>query len=166
MSGQIVWRIGTVVALALALSGHGLAQGQAQTTVGGVINDYTADLDGAGPWRIVGQWSAWLKGNSGKGDFSVALSMVRADNSTRQSHTHHVSVTNGVVTRLPNGFRITGNGTMTGNGTKAGFSGSPVTIEVTGGQDVPHSNVSITFGGGAIGHFGSEPLDGVVTEQR
>lgn len=30
----------------------------------------------------------------------------------------------------------------------------------------PSCNVSTTFGGGAVGHFGTEPLDGVVTEQR
>lgn len=166
MSPQIVWRVVAAAALTVVLSGHGLAQGQPQTKLCGVINDYTAVLDSGGPWHIVGQWSAWLKGNSGKGDFTVALSMVRADNPTRQSHTHHVWVSDGEVTRLPNGFRITGNGTMTGNGTQAGFSGSPVTIEVTGGQDVPLSNVTITFGGGAVGHFGTEPLDGVVTEQR
>jgi hypothetical protein len=166
MSGQIVWRVAAAAALAVTLSGHGLAQAQPETKLGGVINDYTAVLDPGGPWHIVGQWSAWLKGNSGKGDFSVALSMVRADNPTRQSHTHHVWVSDGEVTQLSNGFRIDGVGTMTGNGTQAGFSGSPVSITVTGGEDVRFSNVSITFGGGATGHFGTEPLDGVVTEQR
>ena len=166
MNAQIVWRVLSLAALTVALGGQGMAQGQDQTKVGGLINDYTAALDAGGPWHIVGQWSLAMQGDSGKADFSVALSMVRADNPVRSPHTHHVWVTDGEVTALPNGYRITGAGVMTGNGNTAGFSGSPVTLEVTGGNAVEFSNVSVTFGGGAVGHFGTEPLDGVVTDRR
>lgn len=166
MNPKIVRRVLTLVALTVALSGHGLAESQPQMKLGGLINDYTPVLDAAGPWQVVGSWSLELEGSSGRGDFSVALSMVRADNLTRSSHTHHVSVIDGEVTTLPNGYRITGSGVMTGNGNLAGFSGSPVTIDITGGNSVAYSNISVTFGGGAVGHFGSEPLDGVVTDQR
>jgi len=36
-------------------------------------------------------------------------------------------------------------------------------IDITGASLVPYSNVKLTFGGGAIGHFGDQPIDGVVT---
>ena len=166
MNPKIVWRVLSLVALTAALSGHGFAQGQAQVKFGGLINDYTPVIDAGGPWHVVGEWSLALKGNSGRGDFSVALSMVRADNLTRSSHTHHIIVTDGEVTALANGYRISGTGVITGNGNLSGISGSPVDMVVTGGNTVAYSNVSVTFGGAAVGHFGSEPLDGVVTDRR
>jgi hypothetical protein len=92
--------------------------------------------------------------------------MVRSDNPARAAHTHHVAVDNGEVTPLANGFRISGAARVTSNGNLAGFSGSPVVIEVTGGNTLPFSNVSVTFGGGAAAHFGDQPLHGVVTERR
>lgn len=166
MNSKIVWRVLSVLALTAALSAQGLAQGQAQQKLGGLINDYTAALDPGGPWHIVGEWTLALQGNSGKADFSAALSMVRADNPIRSFHTHHITVTDGVVTALSNGYRITGIGVMTGNGNLAGFSGSPVDVVITGGNALEFSNIAITFGGAAVAHFGSEPIEGVVTERR
>jgi hypothetical protein len=166
MNTRIVWRILSLAVLALALSGHGMAQGSSQMKFGGLINDYTADLDGNGPWHIVGEWSLALAGDSGTGDFSVALSMVRADTPNGGSHTHHVTLAGGVVTALANGYRISGVAVMTGNGSLAGFSGSPIDVQITGGSAVPFSNLSVLFGGGAVGHFGDQPLDGVVTGRR
>lgn len=166
MHKQIVWRVLSLVILTLALSTQGLAQGESRVNLGGLFNDYTADFDGGGPWHIVGQWSASLQGDRSSGFFVAALSMVRADNPARASHTHHVSITGGEVTALANGYRISGSATITGNGNASGLSGSPVDVVVTGGNAVAFSNVSITFGGAATGHFGSEAIDGVVTEHR
>lgn len=166
MNPKIVRRVLSVLALTLALSSQGVAQGSSQSRFGGLINDYTPVLDAGGAWHVVGQWAAEVKGQSGKGDVSLALSMVRADNPVRSSHTHHVWITDGEVTALPNGYRITGAGVFTGNGNLAGFSGSPVTVDITGGNAVEFSNVSVTFGGGATAHFGSESLDGVVTSRQ
>jgi hypothetical protein len=92
--------------------------------------------------------------------------MVRSENPERAAHTHHMSLTDGEVTALPKGFRITGMATFTSNGTLAGFSGSPVDIDITGDSAVPFANVAVTFGGAAANHFGAEPLTGVVTHRR
>jgi hypothetical protein len=152
-----------VVALVLGLSPAAFAQQPPPTRLEGAVNDYTADLDGQGAWHIVGDWSLFLKGQSGRVDFIASLTMVRADNQTRSSHTHHVGIIDGQVTPLANGYRITGNAIITGNGSSAAFSGSRVDVDVTGGTLLPMANVKLTFGGGAAAHFGDQPIDGVVT---
>ena len=92
--------------------------------------------------------------------------MVRSDNETRQSHTHHIRMTNGGVTPIEGGFRINGTASITVNGVAAAFPNSPVEIEITGGAAVALSNFKVTFSGGGAGHFGDQPLDGVVTVLR
>jgi hypothetical protein len=138
----------------------------------GVINDY---VDSAGSWHINGEWSLQVKGNSGKAEFFASLIMMRsdlwvittgADPANRMPHTHHVGLADGVVTPLPNGWRISGNAVITGNGNAAGFSPSPIVVEITGGNTVAAANIKLTFEGAAAGHFGTQPLDGVVTFGR
>jgi len=129
----------------------------------GLVADFTADLDGNGPWRVLGEFALEVKGSSGRADFSAALSMVRADNPSRAAHTHHVALTDGKVTPIAGGFRVTGAAVITGNGSLAGFSGSQITVDVTGGSAVPQSNLRLTFSDGAVSHFGGNPLNGVVT---
>lgn len=164
MNASILVRTTTVLVMTMAgLVPAAFAQQPPPTRLAGVINDYTADLDTQGAWHIVGEWSLFLKGHSGRVDFIASLTMVRADNTTRSSHTHHVGIIDGQVTPLANGYRITGNAVITGNGTTAGFSGSRVDVDVTGGTLLPFANVKITFGGGATAHFGDQPLDGVVS---
>jgi hypothetical protein len=51
---------------------------------------------------------------------------------------------------------------LTSNGSLAAFSGSLVDIEITGSRAVPFANVAVTFGGAAAGHFGPQPIKGVV----
>lgn len=165
MPSTILWRVASVATITLALSAHGRAQGPVHK-LGGTINDYTAALDAGGPWHVTGEWSLKLEGESGKGDFTAALSMVRADNPARAAHTHHLALEGAEVTTLANGFRITGEAVMTSNGNLAGFSGSTVDVQMTGGNAVSISNVTVTFGGAAVGHFGDQPLHGLVTEQR
>jgi hypothetical protein len=161
----LVSRVASLLAIILALSSQGLAQAPAHK-LAGTINDYTAALDAAGPWHISGEWSLSLKGDSGKGDFSAALTMVRADNAARAAHTHHGMLVDGDVTLLAHGFRIAGAAGMTCNGNLAGFSGSTVDIQVTGGNALELSNVTVTFGGAAAGHFGDQAVHGVITQRR
>lgn len=163
MSLMILKRTAALVTVTLALGSLGMAQAPVQRSFGGTINDYTVDLDGNGPWHVTGEWSVRIKGESGKADVSVALSMVRAATEPRQPHTHHVWLTDGSVSSIPGGHLITGAATMTGSGNLAGFSGSPIEVRVTGGSAVPASNVSVTFLGASTGHFGTAPIDGVVT---
>jgi hypothetical protein len=154
-----------LVAIVIAVTNQGLAQTATPMIFAGIIDDFTPVLDANGPWQVSGQWSLTLIGNSGRGDFSVALNMVRAENLTRSAHTHHVTISNGEVTPLANGFQISGNAIITVSGNLAGFSGSPVTVQVTGGSAVPFTNITLTFGGGAVSHFGDQPFHGVLTQR-
>jgi len=155
-----------VVTIALATAGQAAAQSAAPTKLEGVINDYTDVASASGPWHITGDWSAELKGHSGKVDFVASLAMIRST-SGGAPHTHHIGLTDGQVTAIPNGYRISGQAAITSNGALAGFTGSQVDIELTGGTFLTFSNVKITFGSaGAIGHFGDLPLDGVVTVRQ
>ena len=165
MRQTIVWRVLSLAVLTLVLSGHGFAQGQRDLRYSGVVNDYTANFDGGGAWHIMGEWTMSVKGDSGKGTFTVGLTMARAAVEPRSFHTHHVTLADGVVTVLSNGYRITGTAAMAGNGGFAGFTGSPVTVEITGGNAVPFSNLAITFAGGAANHFGTGTIKGVVTQE-
>ena len=161
---HIVWRLLSLAVVTLALSGHGFAQGR-DLRYSGTVNDYTANFDGVGAWHITGEWTMSVKGDSGKGTFTVGLTMARAAVEPRSFHTHHITVEDGQVTALSNGYRITGTAAMAGNGGFAGFTGSPVTVDITGGSAVAFSNIAITFGGGAASHFGTGTIKGVVTKE-
>jgi hypothetical protein len=97
------------------------------------------------------------------------------DPATRGAHTHHISMTDGMLstdwtTKCPafspvvtEGFVITGTATITGNGGPAPFGNpSPITICVLGGADVRFSNVTFAFGTPASNHFGTQAIYGVV----
>jgi hypothetical protein len=73
-----------------------------------------------------------------------------------------IQLSDGTVTALANGYRISGTASFTSNGSLAGFTGSPLDIEVTGSGAVPYANVTVTLGGAAAVHFGAQ-LKGVVT---
>lgn len=157
---MILKRTAALVTVTLALGSLGTAQTPVQRRFGGMINDYTV---GVGPWHVLGEWSLTVKGDSGNADVSIALSMVQPTTGA-SSHTHHVWLTDGSVNPIAGGFIVTGAATITGNGSVAGsMSGSPIEVRVTGGSAVPASNVSVTFLGAAITHFGTAPLEGVVT---
>ena len=153
-----------------------LAQVPGDVRLRGTLSDYTPASVG-GPWEVRGQWSLLLRGASGVADFSAALTMGRSDlgvmvngggdlNSAaaRNSHTHHITVNNGTLTPLANGFRVTGTATITGNGNfPPPFGGSStLQIDVTGGNSVTLSNIKLTFGGDAAKHFGMNAISGVV----
>jgi hypothetical protein len=162
-----VRRLSFLVLICLALATQGLARNGGRgrldaLKLDGLINAYTADLDGLGPWHVMGPWSLESRGGSGKTAFSASLAMVRADNPARQAHTHHVQLTHGEVTLISGGFSVTGAAAITGNGNLAAFSGSMIVVEVTGGSAARYANVRVTFQDGAVGHFGDQPLGGVV----
>ena len=113
---SILQRMVWLALVGAAVTTTSLAKTGFETKLEGTINDFTADLDGGGPWIVHGPWTLEIQGESGKADFSAALSMVRSDNTTRSAHTHHVGLTNGDVTPIAGGYRITGAATMTSNG--------------------------------------------------
>ena len=156
---------------------------------GGLLNDYTASaaVVKGGPYEMRGKWSLDVDQRHGTATFSAAMNMETSDYgiaqntvnkddpTTRGAHTHHISMTDGVVsddwmTSCPTfsppvtgGFVVTGTAFVTGNGSPALFgNSSPVTICVLGGSNVTFSNITVTFGSPASTHFGTHPIHGVV----
>jgi hypothetical protein len=180
--GRLRWLalVGSVVLLA---GGRGQARtaaaatagsaDQSQMTLAGQINDHT--IPTLGSWEIHGVWTLNVKGDSGKADFTAALTMERSDywlvNSgnpndpaARNAHTHHVSMNDGLVTMIANGFRVSGPATVTGNGGTPPFgTSSTLQVDVTGADLVAYSNIALTFGGDAASHFGGNRIAGVVS---
>lgn len=178
--------------LALVAGTAALAQPPNHTKFRGVINDFTpaamspgGPISPGGPWEIHGPWSLTIKGRhfdaDFKADFSAALSMERSDAGImqndggnfddpagRMAHTHHITMVNGTVTTIPGGIEITGSATVTANGIFPPPFGADIptlTIDITGGtgeNSVPFSNITLTFGQPAAGHFGTQPIHGVV----
>jgi hypothetical protein len=187
--GRFRW-LALVGSLILTAGSRGQAQGGCESsdlrdeddrvTYSGLINDHT--IATAGSWEVHGVWTLDLKGRTGTAEFSAALTMERADywfltnlnppadpNSltARNAHTHHIAVTDAIVTALANGFRVSGPATLTGNGATPPFgTSSTVQLDVTGGDLVTYSNITLTFGGDAVKHFGPEPLAGVVNRMK
>lgn len=175
MKSKAFWWVAQIGVLVLAVSIGALAQTPKQMHFRGLINDYTP-ASVSGPWEVRGNWSLNVKGEADKVDFSAALTMVRSDlgvtlnsgdlNSpvARNAHTHHITLVDGTVTPLANGFRVSGTATVTGNGNYPPPFGpsSTLQIDITGGNSVAFSNIKLTFGGDAAGHFGSQPINGVV----
>jgi hypothetical protein len=165
MRHPILVRVAFALTLAVALVSPALAQSSSPFKMEGTVSDYTDVANAAGPWHITGDWTAELKGQSGRVDFIASLAMVRSTTGA-SSHTHHVALLNATVTEIANGYRISGDAVITTSGSLAGFSGSPLNVDITGGTAVAFSNVRLTFGGAAIAHYGDQPIEGVVTLQR
>lgn len=156
--------VGCSVILVLgALTRQSHAQRGTTFARSGIIADFTPVLDANGPWQVSGLWTVRLN-QTGRGDLTVAINMVRAESLTRSAHTHHVTLTNATVSALPNGLRLRGIAVITSNGNLAGFSGSTVTADITGGNAIYTSNIALSFEGGAVGHFGDQPIHGVVDQ--
>jgi hypothetical protein len=154
----------------------------------GLINDYTpadAAIKGS-PYEMHGQWSMELH-RSGTADFQADMTMsdygtsngmLDATMGGQNAHTHHIQLTgvtitpdmNGCPTFSPattGGFQISGKvHLITGNGSNAPFETTPPTstlqVCVTGGKEVPYSNITLVFGGPAATHFGTQAIHGVV----
>jgi hypothetical protein len=176
------------IALALAAA-HVGAQELRGVHLGGLINDYSPSTVSGGPYEIRGQWSLDIN-RSGTADFTADLNMETSDYgitgaaqvdptnpATRSPHTHHISMTNAVFsydtsvcpannppTTGP-GVVVTGTATTTGNGGPAPFESkgaSTLQVCITGGSEVEFSNVTLVYTGPATGHFGTQPIHGVV----
>jgi hypothetical protein len=183
--GRLRW-LALVGAVTLVAGGTGLARsrssvperpaGPTQVTLTGEINDHTTPP--LGSWEIHGVWTMNVRGNSGKADFTAALTMERSDYwllsaanpsdpAARSPHTHHVSVNDGLVSVIAKGFRVSGPATVTGNGGTPPFgTSSTLQVDVTGAELVTYSNIALTFGGDALNHFGGNPIAGVVSGQH
>ncbi len=156
-----------------------------------MINDFTpaSTVSPGGPWEVRGDWSLVIRGRYGrsdcKADFSAALTMERSDLGVvqngggdldnpmgRMQHTHHITLTDGEVTSIPGGIQVTGLATVTANGAfPPPFGSTPptLTIEITGGtgeNSITFSNITLQFGLPAAGHFGTQPLHGVVRSSK
>ena len=207
-------RAGTVlVASALAcaaISSGGVTRAAAEGLLSlpahfsGLLNDYTpASVNGVaikgGPYEMHGKWALELNEERRTATFAAEMTMqtsevVNADPTfdpgTLGAHTHHISVTDGVVHDGPTdwmdmcptfspavtgGFAVTGTAYVTGNGGNPPFGNpSPVTICILGGTStnvaetasVQFSNFTLSFAAGshASTHFGPQAIHGVVVK--
>jgi hypothetical protein len=155
----------------------------------GLIDDFTpsAAVVAGSPYEMHGKW--WLDVDLRRGtakfsaemnmetsDYGIAQGSVNKDDPTsRVAHTHHISMTDGVITTdwmtacpafnpvVTGGFVITGPAVVTGNGSPAKFGNpSTLTICILGGTTVKYSNITLTFGAKANTHFGIFPIHGVI----
>lgn len=171
-------RIAAVVVLALASAV--LAQDPPRRHFSGVINDYTpaTPVSPSGPWEMRGPWSLSVRGHSGKADFSAALTMELSDytrnpgnvdvtsgTASRGQHTHNITMDDVDVTESGGVITASSPVTVTKNGTEV-FPGSSLTVVITGGTNVQYSNITIAFSGPAMGHFGSQAINGVVRSSK
>jgi hypothetical protein len=170
----------------------GPERGDAPRHFAGLLDDYTpsAAVVKGGPYEMRGKWTLDLDRDGGAARFEASMNMetsdygitqgtVDKDNpATRSAHTHHIKMTDGVVSdnwascpafspSVVQGFVVTGTAYITGNGGPAPFGAlSPVTICVLGGDAVHFSNLTITLGAPANKHFGVQPIHGVVSDCR
>jgi hypothetical protein len=187
--------LGVLTALAMLAVGvvgspgaHAAEQSHLPASFSGLLNDYTpaAPAVAGGPYEMHGKWSLHLS-ERGAATFSAEMTMETADFANTDPshdptklgpHTHHISVTEGVIhndptdpinwkTQCPTfkppvsgGFVVTGTAYLTGNGRSPPFGNpSPVTICVLGGTHSPSatgtqafvefSNFTLTFGAGS-----------------
>ena len=173
------------------------------THFSGLLNDYTPTSDSntgnpisGSPYEMHGRWTLDLNAQRGTATFSAEMTMETSEVANASSvfdpgslgaHTHHISVTDGVVHNLPTdwqtmcpalkpaasgGFAVTGSMYLTANGSNPPFGNpSPVTICILGATGtgtsgtayVQYSNLTLTIGEKAAGHFGTQPIHGVVT---
>jgi hypothetical protein len=178
------------IAAALA-AGLVMAQDLRTVHFKGVVNDYSPSTVSGGPWEIRGAWTLDVQ-RSGTANFTADLTMETSDfgitdttqvdptnPATRSPHTHHISMTNATVSYDPSvcpanspattgsGIVVSNTATTTGNGSPASFEAkgsSTIQVCITGGSTVEFSNMSLVYTGPATGHFGPQPIHGVVTQ--
>ena len=155
----------TIAVITLAVADPAHAQSSAPR-VEGLVHHYTADLDTNGPWQIVGDWALTLNPATFTVDLVASFSMVRSDTTPRSPHTHHIRIPGAQITPIVNGYRFSGTAVILNNGVTAPFSGSPATVDLTGGSGMQFANFAVTFGGAAAAHFGTAPVLGVVSAVR
>jgi hypothetical protein len=173
-------------AMAIALS---QAQDLRPVKFSGQLHDYSPSTVSGGPYEMRGEWTLDVT-RGGNANFSADMAMETSDYgitgatqvdptnpATRSPHTHHISMTNVTVSydtsvcpansppTTVSGLVVNGTATTSGNGGPASFeSKGPSTLQVCimGGSEVTYSNVTLVYTGPATGHFGSQPIHGVV----
>jgi hypothetical protein len=117
-------------------------------------------------------------------DYAVVEGIANVDTvGARKAHTHHITMSGATVTVNPTDcpasppgtpaytpqLEVNGFADVTGNGGLA-FSQVPLQVCIDGGSSVQFSNITMVFtipsGGSnaAAGHFGSQPIRGVVSK--
>jgi hypothetical protein len=180
---------GIAMALSLIVLVSAKAQDVRPVHFGGLINDYSPSTVTGGPYELRGDWSLDVI-RGGTANFSADLNMETSDYgitdstqvdptnpTTRSPHTHHISMTNITISydtsvcpanspaTTVSGFVINGPVTTSANGGTAPFDAKgPSTLQVCimGGSEVTFSNVTLVYSGPATGHFGPQPIHGVV----
>jgi hypothetical protein len=180
---------GFVIAVSAIASVPAKAQDLRPVHFSGVINDYSPSTVAGGPYEIRGDWSLDVE-SGGIANFSADLTMETSDYgissaaqvdpanpATRTPHTHHISMTNATVSydtsvcpvnnppTTSAGLVVTGTSTTTGNGGPAPFESkgsSTVQVCILGGSQVNFSNMTLVYSGPATGHFGPQPIHGVI----
>jgi hypothetical protein len=175
--------------LTAALAGD--EQPRSPSHFSGLINDYTpsAAVTKGGPYEMRGKWSLEVDERRGTTRFEAAMNMETSDfgitqgtvnkddPTTRGAHTHHILMTDGVISTdwmmscpkfspaVTGGFVVTGTAFVTGNGGIPTFGNpSSLTLCILGGGNVKFSNFTMAFGPNAkaSGHFGTQAIHGVV----
>jgi hypothetical protein len=165
--------------LVLVLTGSigALAQSPKPQSFMGLINDYSPEttVTPTGPWEVRGTWELTVDVASSTANFSAELNMELSDYTLvccgidpdspaeRLPHTHLIKLVGGQVTQLTGGgFEVSGGSLeILKNGSPA-LTSSTLTIDLTGGTTAAYSNITLTFGGDAGGHFGTQPVNGFV----
>lgn len=196
------WAVRIFAVLALAVATGAQTQAPMPEHFSGIISDYTPSIPSSTPntpptppYEMRGHWSLHLNRRTGKADFSAFMAMEFSDyslltsgadptnSSVRVQHTHHITMTDAVVTYDPTdcpayaspvptnpGFAVNGMADITGNGSAAPFQVkgglSPLQVCINGGGEVEFSNMSMLFQAPATGHFGKQAIHGVVRFPR
>ena len=158
-SRTLCWSACITAAVVLAGVTGVVAQAPAPERFSGIINDYTPASTSSGPWEMHGTWSLKLKGDSGKADFSAAMTMEHPDSwialnpgspsnpnvnnpGTRSPHTHHITMLDALISYDTSvcpadspattvRLVVIGQPTITGNGSPAPFEAmGPSTLQV------------------------------------
>ncbi len=178
MRRRLAWLVLLSAATVMATLTTGTSvSAQSPTHFTGSINDFTPEttVSPTGPWELHGTWQLAQQGNSGTANFSAQLTMELSDYSivccgvnpdsppARMPHTHIISLVGGQVTQLTGGgFEVTGGSLVILKNGSPVLTSSTLTINVSGGTNAAYSNISLTFGGDAGGHFGTQAMNGVV----
>jgi hypothetical protein len=180
---------GMAVALVTVALVPGYAQDLRPVHFSGMIHDYSPSTVAGGPYEMRGEWSMDVV-RGGTANFSADMAMETSDYgitgatqvdpanpATRSPHTHHISMTNVTVSydtsvcpvnnppTTVSGLVINGTATTTGNGGPATFEAkgaSTLQICLMGGSELSYSNITLVYTGPATGHFGAQPIHGVV----
>jgi hypothetical protein len=174
MKTKLAWGSVFVALTAFAIAANAFYDAPSPTKLEGVINDFSPQsTTPTGPYLVNGLWTLQFQ-PSGKARFFASLNMVRSDlwfvntpgsdpnsQADRNFHTHHVQVTSGSTQLVGTTLVIEGAATVTSNGNEV-FPGSSVHIEITGGNTVAPSSISLTFVGPVTAHFTDQPYEGVV----